>query len=58
MYVCKNMEYMSIMVNVRRELAIIQFCAVVARYGFINDVVDWSERKSARCKPVVHLQML
>ena len=27
------------MVYVRRELAIIQFCAMVARNGFINDVV-------------------
>ena len=27
-------------VYVRRELAIIQFCAMVARNGFINDVVE------------------
>ena len=27
-------------VYVRRELAIIQFCATVARNGFINDVVE------------------
>jgi len=30
-------------VYVRRELAIIQFCAMVARNGFINDVVVWKE---------------
>ena len=27
-------------VYVRMELAIIQFCAMVARNGFINDVVE------------------
>jgi len=27
-------------VYVRRELAIIQFCAMVARNGFINDIVE------------------
>jgi len=27
-------------VYVRRELAIIQFCATVARNGFINNVVE------------------
>ena len=27
-------------VYVRRELAIIQFCATVARNGFINDIVE------------------
>ena len=31
------------MVYVRRELAIIQFYAMVARNGFINDVVEWKE---------------
>ena len=29
-----------LVVYVRRELAIIQFCAMVARNGFINDVVE------------------
>ena len=29
-------------VYVRRELAIIWFCAMVARNGFINDVVEWN----------------
>ena len=29
-----------LVVYVRRELAIIRFCATVARNGFINDVVE------------------
>jgi len=31
------------MVYVRRDLAIIQFCATVARYRFINDIVECKE---------------
>ena len=30
-------------VYVSRKLAIIQFCAMVTRNGFINDVVEWKE---------------
>jgi len=29
-----------LVVYVRRELIVIQFCAMVARNGFINDVVE------------------
>jgi len=35
-------------VYIRRELAIIQFCAMVARNGFINDVVGSGVKGSLR----------